>query len=783
MKKIKILSVLALSTLCGFSQHVANELIEYRPAPGQHINIANIGTPQSAQKMTKDSISLVSLGSFGGYVVLGFEKACVNHPDNPYGIDFTVFGNAFSGSSEPGVVWVMQDKNQNGLPDDTWYEIAGSNHFHSGTVKNYEATYFKTETRDVLWKDNSGEKGWVMANNFQLQEYYPTEETFAGYPQDSVTFKGTLLSTPVDLSNAQEITVPPPAFGYADSHPRKQNVDLSLPDNPYTNEIEGAGGDPIDLAWAVDREGNYVDLDSIHFVKIVSANLVSAGWLGEISTDVAWVETVQPNSGISGKENLLVVYPHPSKVLVGDSVQLKTAYFEKGRKTEASVVFSSKNAEVLEVNSVGLVAAKNIGKSEISVAVNNESETVSLNVVRPDSIQVLTDFSSVYSGDTLELSAQVFDNEREKLDVTVQFNSSNTAVGNLFQEDEKFYFVALQPGQVELYCSVEGFSAETSQTVKIHSPDDKIRVYFTLKTEDENLLPFQWLDVGLADLNDLVSGRQTDYSGLERHTLFHALAAGLEKAGVGFSFKDDDAAGGKLYLYQVENEGLFTHGWGGKTDQKGFDRAWIARLNSNQLLNNFDRTDISYGDTVALYHVPKITEPWIYSRLLPSSDSAVAGQEIEVQLSQTECTLSDGEILESDFIPVVNAEIIAESTFYTSEQGKAVFVLETEPPLVISSGTDAVLIEKKVTTGISKIADRVFQVYPNPVEDELFIEGFQSGFSNSEIKLFTPGGQIVFQKQFKAEINRINLSWLPSGIYILTVIQGEMGETYKIIKK
>jgi hypothetical protein len=252
---------------------------------------------------------------------------------------------------------------------------------------------------------------------------------------------------------------------------------------------------------------------------------------------------------------------------------------------------------------------------------------------------------------------------------------------------------------------------------------------------------------------------------------------------VGFSFKDDDAAGGKLYLYQVENEGLFTHGWGGKTDQKGFDRAWIARLNSNQLLNNFDRTDISYGDTVALYHVPKITEPWIYSRLLPSSDSAVAGQEIEVQLSQTECTLSDGEILESDFIPVVNAEIIAESTFYTSEQGKAVFVLETEPPLVISSGTDAVLIEKKVTTGISRVAEKAYRVYPNPIEDELFIEGFQSGFSNSEIKLFTPGGQIVFQKQFKAEINRINLSWLPSGIYILTVIQGEMGETYKIIKK
>jgi hypothetical protein len=133
--------------------------------------------------MTENFSSLVSLGSFGGYIVLEFEKVCVNHPDNPYGIDFTIFGNAFSGSSEPGVVWVMQDENQNGLPDDTWYEIAGSHHFHSKTVQNYEVTYFKTDSRDVFWKDNSGETGWIAANSFNLQEYYPTEQYFPLYPK------------------------------------------------------------------------------------------------------------------------------------------------------------------------------------------------------------------------------------------------------------------------------------------------------------------------------------------------------------------------------------------------------------------------------------------------------------------------------------------------------------------------------------------------------------------------------------------------------------------------
>jgi hypothetical protein len=342
MKKIKILSVLAISTLCGFSQHVANELIEYRPAPGQHINIENIGTPQAAQKMTKSFSSLVSLGSFGGYVVLGFEKACVNHPDNPYGIDFTIFGNAFSGSSEPGVVWVMQDKNQNGLPDDTWYEIAGSHHFYSKTVQNYKVTYFKTETRDVFWKDNSGETGWIKANSFNLQEYYPTDQFFPLYPSDSVTFWGTLLKPEIDFSNNQEIKVKPPAFGYADSHPRKQGVELFIPDNPYTNEIEGAGGDPIDISWAVDSLGNYVNLDSIHFVKIVSGSLLSAGWLGEISTDVAWVEAVQPNPGISGKENMLVVYQHPLKFWLEIRCNLNLLILRKAGKRKLLLNFPLK---------------------------------------------------------------------------------------------------------------------------------------------------------------------------------------------------------------------------------------------------------------------------------------------------------------------------------------------------------------------------------------------------------------------------------------------------------
>lgn len=783
MKKITILTLFLFLAWCGFSQQPAVRLIEYKPAPGQHINLENIGTPAAAQKMTENLNSLVSLGSFGGHIVLGFEKACINHPDNPYGVDFTVFGNAFSGSAEPGVVWVMQDENQNGLPDDTWYEIAGSHHFYSKTVRNYGVTYFKTDGRDIYWKAGSGETGWVLANSFNLQEYYPTEQLFPQYPRDSVTFRGTLLNSEIDFSNSQEIKITPPAFGYADSHPKKQGVDLFVPDNPYTKEIEGAGGDPIDISWAIDSLGNYVVLDSIHFVKIVSGSLASAGWLGEISTDVAWVGSVQQNAAISGKENLLVIYPHPLKVLVGDSLQIEATYFEKGRKTEASIIFSSRNEQVIGASSAGKVKAKNVGETEITVTAQNEAETISLKVVQPDSISILTDFSAVYPGDSLELAVQVFDDEQEKLEIPVRFTSLNPAVGEIFKRDGQTFFVARQAGETILTSSVEGFEVEKQITVKVLSPDDKIRIYLTVKTADENLLPFQWIEVVAADLNRFVENRQNDYSAIARPVLFHALVAGLQKANVPFVFRDDNAAQGKLYLYSVENDGLLSYGWGGKTEPLSNARAWLVRLNHNQFINNFHQVEISDGDTVALYHVPDITGPWNYSRLTASKDSASTGEEIEVQLLQKTCEFSGGAISETGFVPVANAEI-AGTTVYTDEYGKAVVWLETEPPLVISSGNDAVLISKKLTTGIFPRFEKTFQVYPNPVVNELIVEGSQAGWEmNVVFQLFTSGGQLVFEDEMHSGSKRISFSSLPPGIYYLKMISGKKAETHKIVKK
>ncbi|MGM0619902.1 MAG: T9SS type A sorting domain-containing protein [Bacteroidota bacterium] len=779
MNKLLLLFVWGAIPFLGFPQNSGFEIWDYKPAPGQHINISSLGTPAAAEQMAADPDKLVSLGSFGGYVILKFNEACLNDPDNPYCVDFTVFGNAFSGSSEPGVVWVMQDENKNGKPDDTWFEIAGSQHYHSQTTKNFSVTYFKTDTRDIFWKNNSGESGCIFANSFNLQEYYPANEFFPDYPKDSVTFEGTMLYPFID-STQQEIKTEALAFGYADNRPWVKGIDTTVPDNPYTTEIEGAGGDPIDISWAVDENKNYVHLDSIHFVKIVTGTLANADHLGEISTDVSWLADVAPAPEISGKEKLLVVFPTPKKLVAGDSALLEAVYFEQGKKKETDISFSSQDELVASIDNSGKLTAQSIGETQISISAKDEVRQINIKVVEPDSIQIFTDFSALYPGDSVRLEATVFDNESEKLNIPVLFSSSRPGLGKVVQHGERYWFKAIQPGQMNVICKLEEFDLQTEMNVEVLSEDEKINLYFSLKNEDENLFPFQWIEVGNVDLENVIEDPQLNYSDLTRLTLAHAMVAGLSKAGVDYNFRDDEASGGKLYLYSVETDGIFSYGWGGKADPESFARGWIARLNRNQFLNSFNEIEISDGDTLDLYHLSNITQPWNYSRLLTNTDSAKRNDEVEILLEQTTCIFSDGEITESGFVPVKNEQVFAGDYFFTDENGKAVFTIDTDPPLTVSSGNNAVFIAKETITGIHEIF-RNIQVYPNPVENELTIGGTE--ISQSKIELFSSTGRLLFNNEISTFPAKVDFSSFHPGIYYLIVTHLHGTETHKIIKK
>lgn len=270
----------------GAETAFANRVWEYVPAPGQFIN-----TPTSAYKegysaqqvldyatqRIKDK-SLLSLGGFGGYIILGFPQTIPNVAGE---YDFKVYGNAsynmygtatgaLGGSSEPGIVLVSKDVNGNGIPDDPWYELAGSEYGKSTETRNYEITYYRPSPADgnVRWTDNQGKEGTIDRNTYHTQSsYYPI------WMDSQITFKGTRLADNAVLENGQWIGYCY-AWGYADNHPN--STDLCK----------------FKLDWAVDGSGNPVTLDGIDFVKIYSAVNQTAGFNGEISTEVMTVENL-----------------------------------------------------------------------------------------------------------------------------------------------------------------------------------------------------------------------------------------------------------------------------------------------------------------------------------------------------------------------------------------------------------------------------------------------------------------------------------------------------------
>ncbi len=272
-----------------------NKVYEYTPAPGQFINELKTGgfdgtqtTPEAAVAYAEARMSQtkengepnpiwVSLGGFGGYIVVGFDHSIDNSGD----YDLGILGNSFSGSSEPGIVWVMQDENGNGLPDDTWYELAGSETGKSETIQNYSVTYYRPSgpKMPVQWSDNLGNSGEVdYLKQFHIQDYY--------YPlwikEDSYTLTGTCLKAKnYDASGNGTYWVNGEYdWGYADNF---SNIDRLTGNN---NASAAANANHFKISNAVDFECKPINLKYIDFVKVQVAVNAKSGWLGEVSTEV-----------------------------------------------------------------------------------------------------------------------------------------------------------------------------------------------------------------------------------------------------------------------------------------------------------------------------------------------------------------------------------------------------------------------------------------------------------------------------------------------------------------
>lgn len=280
----------AVSGGCGAS---FNEVYEWIPAPGQFIGCTTAGgmtgnekTHAQALEWAKkrmDESNYVSLGAFGGYIIVGFDHSvpAVEGKD-----DFSIGGNAFAntggsndGSNEPGIVYVSQDVNGNGLPDDEWYELKGSDTFLGTTRRDYAVTYYRPSGAgmNVLWTDNYGGSGTVdYLKSLHRQEYYYP----AWVTADSYTLYGTCMAGRTS-QNAQN--------GYWNNN----SFGWGYADNVGSDNIaKGDAGSGLGqrtgfrIENAVQADGSAIKLQYVDFVKVQTGVQCKAGGLGEVSTEV-----------------------------------------------------------------------------------------------------------------------------------------------------------------------------------------------------------------------------------------------------------------------------------------------------------------------------------------------------------------------------------------------------------------------------------------------------------------------------------------------------------------
>jgi hypothetical protein len=195
------------------------------------------------------------------------------------GTSASITGNGFETWNEPGIVWVQRDDNGNGLPDEMWYEIKGSD--DTGTYKDnitwrYALTYYRDQLaettpnqfeqiiRTIYWVDQRGRIGTLGGG-------WPSPGNTAGIQGESgdwMTYTGTILR---------------------DSKGEKLNLGQAnlAPISGYVDVMSGGSQTlTFSVNSAIRADGTPAGLSGFSFIKVQTAYFEYGDAFGERSTEI-----------------------------------------------------------------------------------------------------------------------------------------------------------------------------------------------------------------------------------------------------------------------------------------------------------------------------------------------------------------------------------------------------------------------------------------------------------------------------------------------------------------
>lgn len=256
----------------------ASRVFDYSPGDGQFVNDPNfndpvraLGAPIGGGTFDPDQSKLVTLGGHGGSITLGFDGTVRDDPNNPFGLDCIIFGNSFYLGGNPNVrfgeaaiIEISRDDNGNGIPDDAWYLIPGSDLFDPMNQRRNGFFVLPDDpyASPPLWNRNTD-----------------GTESYWGY--GDVT--PVLLRGDLDGDNV------------VDDPDLRAELFYTVPDDPFTVGITpgSGGGDAFDIGWAIDSVTNErVFPGGFDFIRITTGADGDAGQFGEVSTEIGGVASV-----------------------------------------------------------------------------------------------------------------------------------------------------------------------------------------------------------------------------------------------------------------------------------------------------------------------------------------------------------------------------------------------------------------------------------------------------------------------------------------------------------